>query len=135
MRLLPDTNVLVYDTIEDSEHHSEAAEVIDAAEELVIPSIVIHEYVWVMLRVVRAPADFLALKVREYLEEPRATYVAEPADVIASALRMLEADGEDVKEVNDYIILATALRFEAALATFDNKLRRRAVGAGLKVSP
>ncbi|MEM1947114.1 MAG: PIN domain-containing protein [Candidatus Caldarchaeum sp.] len=45
MRLLPDTNVLVYDTVEDSMHHDKAVKIIDAAGELAIPPIVIHEYV------------------------------------------------------------------------------------------
>lgn len=135
MKLLPDTNVLVYDTIEDSEHHSEAAEIIDAAEELVIPSIVIYEYMWVMLKVIQVPISFLALKIREYLEEPKATYVIEPVEVLVSALRMLETDKEDVKEVNDYIILAASLYLKSTLATFDHKLRRKAVDMGLKVAP
>ncbi|WP_252901739.1 hypothetical protein [Vulcanisaeta sp. JCM 14467] len=42
--------MLVYDTIEDSEYHSNASAIIDNATELVIPSIVVHEYVWILAR-------------------------------------------------------------------------------------
>lgn len=56
MRLLPDTNVLIYDTIEDSEHYDKAAKIIDEAKEVIIPSLVIHEYVWAMFEIVQAPS-------------------------------------------------------------------------------
>ena len=36
LKLLLDTNVLVYDTVEDSEHHGEATEIIDRAKEVYI---------------------------------------------------------------------------------------------------
>lgn len=65
-RLLLDTNVLVYDTIGDSEAHSVAVELVDSASEIIIPSIVVHEYIWVMLRPGVNPL-FVADKVGEYL--------------------------------------------------------------------
>ena len=40
--LLPDTNVLVYETIEDSPHHIEATEIIDSAKEILVTPIVLH---------------------------------------------------------------------------------------------
>ena len=135
MRLLPDTNVLIYDTVEDSEHHDEAAKVVDEAREIVIPSIVVHEYLWAMLKIVQAAPSFVALKVREYLEDPRTTYILEPMDAITEALRMLEADRESVKEVNDYVILATALHYDLTLATFDGRLKKRALRRGLRTVP
>ena len=135
MRLLPDTNVLVYDTVEDSEHHNRAAKLIDEASEILIPSIVVHEYIWVMLKVVQATPNFVALKVREYLEDPRAAYVCEPIEVLTGALEMLEKAGENAKEINDYVILATALHYNLTLTTFDDRLKRRALDRGLKVVP
>ena len=135
MRLLPDTNVLIYDTVEDSEHHDEAAKVVDEAKEIFIPSIVVHEYLWTMLKIVQAAPSFVALKVREYLEDPRTTYMLEPMDAITEALRMLEADRESVKEINDYVILATALHYDLTLATFDRKLKKRALRRGLRTVP
>ncbi len=135
MRLLPDTNVLIYDTVEDSEHHDEAAKVVDEAKEIFIPSIVVHEYLWAMLKIVQAAPSFVALKVREYLEDPRTTYMLEPMDAITEALRMLEADRESVKEINDYVILATALHYDLTLATFDRKLKKRALRRGLRTVP
>ena len=48
MKALIDTNVLVYDTFEDSIYHAEAKKLLDSLDRWIIPSIVIHEYVWVM---------------------------------------------------------------------------------------
>jgi len=135
MRLLPDTNVLIYDTVEDSEHHNRAAKPIDEAGEILIPSTVVHEYIWVMLKVVQATPNFAALKVLEYLEDPRAAYVCESIEVLTKALEMLEAAGENAKEINDYVILATALHHNLTLATFDERLKRRALDRGLEVVP
>jgi len=135
MRLLPDTNLLVYDTVENSENHNDAAKIIDEAEKIIVPSIVIHEYIWVMLRVVQAPLSFIAFKVCEYLEDPRVIYMLETADVIVGALKMLEENKEDSREINDYIILAMALRQKSTLATFDQKLRKKALEKGLEVAP
>lgn len=117
MRLLPDTNVLIYDTIEDSEYHNEAAKIINEAKEIIIPSIVIHEYIWAMFKIVQVSPSFVMLKVREYLEDPRTIYILEPIETLVDALKMLEVDRESVKEVNDYIILATALHHNLTLAT------------------
>ncbi len=135
MKLLPDTNVLIYDTIEDSELHEEATRIIDSAKEIFIPSIVIHEFIWVMLKLIQVAPSFVALKIREYLEDPRARYVLEPAEVIINALKMLEEDCQSVKEVNDYIILATAMHHNLTLATFDKKLKKIAIKRGLRVVP
>ena len=81
---------MVYDTIEDSEYHALAMKIIDTVKELFIPSIVVHEYTWVMLKLVQATPSFILLKVREYLEDPRTTYILEPTRALVNALKMLE---------------------------------------------
>jgi len=70
MKLLVDTNVLVYDTLEDSEHHGEASRLIDGAAEMYLPSIVVHGYVWVLLRRLGVDPGFALFKVEECLGDP-----------------------------------------------------------------
>ncbi len=135
MKLLVDTNVLVYDTVEDSEYHSEASRIIDDALELYIPSIVIHEYIWIMLRYLNLDPLFTLSKVEEYLGDPRTTYLAETITILRRAFKMLVEDKAGSKEINDYIILATAMNYGLTLATFDKALRRRAVKRGVRVLP
>ncbi len=70
-KLLPDTNVLVYETIEDSTRRADAARMLDSAREIILPSIVIHEYVWVMSTKLGVNSLIVAAKLKEYLEGPR----------------------------------------------------------------
>ncbi len=88
-KLLPDTNVLVYETVEDSEHHAEASRIMEEAEGIYIPLIVLHEYVWVMLKLSVDP-NFISLKLREYYEDPRVKYVQESPEIIQEALHDLK---------------------------------------------
>lgn len=46
MRALLDTNVLIYDTYEDSTRHSKASSILDELDEWVISLIVVYEYAW-----------------------------------------------------------------------------------------
>ncbi|MBS7611793.1 PIN domain-containing protein [Candidatus Bathyarchaeota archaeon] len=135
MRLLVDTNVLVYDTVEDSEHHKEASEIIDSATLLYIPSIVVHEYSWILLRYLNLNPVFTLTKMLEYLEDPRAVYQLESLDTLKLAFVMLKEDGGVVKEINDYIVLAFTIVNKLSLATFDRELRRKAGKRGVKVIP
>jgi predicted nucleic acid-binding protein len=135
VKLLLDTNVLIYDTVEDSEYHAIALEIIDKATQIHIPSIVIHEYIWVMLKLLQAPLNIVEIKLHEYLDDPRTVYMLESVDILTNALKMLAEDKQSVREVNDYIILSTVQKYGLILATFDEKLRKIAISRNVKVVP
>lgn len=135
MKLLPDTNVLIYDTVEDSEYHTIVSEIIDKATQIHIPSIVIHEYIWVMLKLLQVPLNIVEIKLHEYLDDPRTVYMLESVDILTNALKMLAEDKQSVREVNDYIILSTVQKYGLILATFDEKLRKIAISRNVKVVP
>ncbi|MEM0482826.1 MAG: PIN domain-containing protein [Nitrososphaerota archaeon] len=134
MKLLPDTNVLVYDTIEDSTPHNQAVKIIDSADMLAIPPIVIHEYIWVMLKF-SVSLKTISVKVHEYLEDPRTRYLVEQPAAIYEALKMMKEDRASPKMVNDYVILSLALKYDLSLATFDSVLKKRAMARGVNVVP
>jgi len=123
MKLLLDTNVLVYDTVEDSEYHDEAVKVIDSAGEILIPPIVVHEYIWVMLKFSVDP-DVIVIKIHEYLEDMRAKYLHESLRIIDHAFKMLKEDHASTRGINDYIILSLALNNKIDIATFDKGLKK-----------
>jgi predicted nucleic acid-binding protein len=135
MKLLLDTNVLIYDTIEDSEYHNIASEIIDRAVQIFIPSTVIHEYLWIMLKLLQIPLNIIEVKLRDYLEDPKTVYILEDADILINALNMLIEDKQDVKEINNYIILSTARKYNLILATFDKRLKKIAINRDVKVIP
>ena len=134
-RLLPDTNVLVYETVEDSVRHSDAVKLLDSAREIILPAIVVHEYVWVMTRKLGVDPIIVAAKLKEYMEDPRTKYTAEPIHALVSALKMLAEIQASHKEVNDFIIIATAKHYNAVIASFDAKLKIYASRLGVETIP
>ena len=125
-----DTNVLIFDTFEDSEHHAEASSLLDSIREWIIPSLVVHEYVWALRRL-GLSFESVREKVSEYLLDPRATLIpVELDDLLFSLTRARSFD-----DYNDLVILSIALRSGAALATFDEGLRRASSSARVEVLP
>ena len=78
---------------------------------------------WVMIRKLRVPASFVAAKISEYLEDPRTRYIAEPLGVINRALGLLEKGYMQPRELNDATILATAIQYNAVLATLRSETK------------
>ena len=52
-----DTNVLVYDTFEDSLYHETPARLLDSLDRWLVPLIVVYEYVWFLKGLNVRPAD------------------------------------------------------------------------------
>ena len=121
-----DTNVLVFDTYEDSELHDQARKKLEEAEGWVLPGIVVHEYVWA-LRGLKARLSFARDKVEEYLLSDRATFSSDSQDDVLFATR----EASSFSRYNDYLILSHAKRLGAPLLTFDADLQRDAQRAGV----
>lgn len=128
MSAVVDTNVLVFDTFEDSDSHKEAAESLDALEEWVIPGIVYHEYVWFMKDQEVDTAD-TKVKMMEYLMDAKTRFRPVDADDVAFAV----GNARRLGEYNDLLILSSAKRLGSPLLTFDRGLAARAREFG--VSP
>jgi len=128
MSAVIDTNILVFDTFEDSDSHVEAAEALDALDEWVIPGIVFHEYVWFMKDQGMAVED-TRMKVNEYLSDAKARFRPIDADDVSFAVDKAKR----LMEYNDLLILSSAKRLGLPLLTFDKRLINRARGFG--VSP
>jgi predicted nucleic acid-binding protein len=124
VRVLVDTDVLLHDTFEDSEKHAEAAEILDEADRVYLPSIVVHEYLWLLLTKFKQSPDVVREKLEEYFGDARFIYVSENSEVFLRALEMMREDGADPYMVNDYIILVLAQRLGATLATYDEELKQ-----------
>jgi len=121
-----DTNVLVFDTYEDSELHEQARKKLEEAEGWILPGIVVHEYVWA-LRGLKARLSFARDKVEEYLLSDKATFSSDSQDDVLFATR----GGSSFSRYNDYLILSHARRLGVHLLTFDADLRRDAQKVGV----
>ena len=131
MRLLPDTNLLIYEMVEDSLYHKEAVEIYERASEILIPSIVLHEFLWVTLKKLEIRKEVIVAKLEEYREDERVKFVEPPFEAYSQAVKALE----NPSEINDLIILFTAKILKCVLGTFDERLKKKAKRFGIEVLP
>ena len=118
MKAILDTNILVYDTFEDSVYHKEAKDVLDSLKEWLIPTIVIHEYVWV-LRSLEIDTKVVLEKVEEYLYHDKTKTICETQNDIIYSLKTILHEQLSLSRYNDKVILSIAIRLDAPVATFD----------------
>ncbi len=133
MMAVVDTNVLIYDTFEDSIYHDEAKNLLDSLDRWMVLSIVVHEYVWVM-KTLGVSVEDTAYKVEEYLNHPKTRYVCESAEDLLNAFEVIRREKLSLSRYNDKVILSVAIRI-GSLASFDDKLRRQALRENVQVLP
>ncbi len=133
MKAVLDTNVLIYDTFEDSLFHLEAKEILDSLDEWIIPLIVIHEYVWI-LKSLEIAIDDVVYKVREYLDHHKTKLVLEDREDVLRALEIIRDENLSLSRYNDKIVLSIAQKV-GTLVTFDKRLRKQALATKLEVLP
>ena len=133
-RAVIDTNVLVYDLVEDSMHHADASRLLDELDEWVIPVIVVHELVWV-LRALNVPSWEALPLVRQYTSSAKAVVVGVELGDVVNALRSLASEKLTLSRYNDKVILSVAYRLKLSVASFDKRLRGQARRLGLQVLP
>ncbi|UNQ73998.1 PIN domain-containing protein [Infirmifilum sp. NZ] len=134
-RLVVDTDILLHDTFEDSEKHAEASELLDDADRVYMASIVLHEYLWLLLTKFKIDLDVVREKLEEYFGDTRFIYISENSEVFLKALEWMKEDSADPTMINDYIILVLAQRLGAVLATYDADLKEIAKRRGIQVTP
>ena len=134
MRAVIDTNVLIYDTFEDSIYHLEEKRLLDSLDEWILPAIVIHEYVWAM-KSLNVDATTTLEKVEEYVEHHKSRLIGEVENDILFALSTIVEEGLSTSRYNDKVVLSIAVKGKYTLATFDGRLRNQALAAGLEVLP
>jgi predicted nucleic acid-binding protein len=113
-----DTNVLIFDTFEDSEFHAEATATLDSSDRWFIPGIVFHELIW-FFRSRGIPVSKAKQKVEEYLTNEKSSFLSCTTD----DLRFASVRMRGYPEYNDLVVLAAAKRLELPLLTFDEELR------------
>jgi predicted nucleic acid-binding protein len=117
-----DTNVLIYDTFEDTSHHEDARRILDSLPEWRIPSIVLVEYIAFLNRI-RLGREKILDKLYELVNDPKFSLVdVEKGDVL-EALKTVENEKLSTSRLNDKIILSISKRVSENLVTFDRSLK------------
>jgi len=128
-RVVVDTNVLVYATFEDMKHHEEAYDIL-LKYNVVIPYIVLYEFLGVLARLTKN-ISVIMIKLSELMEFE---IIHEDLDVVRSGIVMMRDDNAPIDMMNDYVILSVAM-LEGSLATYDRRLRNLASKRGVVVMP
>jgi predicted nucleic acid-binding protein len=113
-----DTNVLIFDTFEDSEFHAEAASGLDSIKKWCIPGMAFHEFFW-FFKGRDLPLSQARTKGEEYLTNEKSVLAPCTPDDIRFATRLMKK----YHEYNDLVILSVAKRMGLPLFSFDEALK------------
>ncbi|MHA1522516.1 MAG: PIN domain-containing protein [Promethearchaeota archaeon] len=134
MHAIIDTNILIYDTIEDSIHHQESQELLNNLSSWQIPIIVMYEYIWFFREL-----KFTAIQVNELIKgrisNPKCKIISDDMTYTQDALTQSISQKFSLSRFNDMVILSVAKRKDLPLLTFDNKLRKNANALNINVIP
>ncbi|MFA4663293.1 PIN domain-containing protein [Pyrococcus kukulkanii] len=125
-----DTNVLIYSINKRSERYREARKILESLDELIIPVVVVYEFIWNL-------AEFgISSKVAKdvlsrILLDPRVKLVDDRKHLLPAFEKL---GGLSLRHYNDSMILSVAEEF-GTLATYDRKLRKRAEKLGIDLLP
>ncbi|WP_258084527.1 PIN domain-containing protein [Thermococcus thermotolerans] len=133
MRGVIDTNVLIYDTFEDSEFHGEAERILESLDAWYVPTIVLQEFAW-FFRNEGFSADETWEVLRGYLDDPRFRGLNDDSQIVKKAFEILKVEKLSLSRFNDAMILVHAVE-KGVLVTFDSKFRKLAERRGVKVLP
>lgn len=127
-----DTNVLIYDTFEDSVLHKEAKKLLDKIERQIIPSVVLEEFIIFLVKI-GVSKDFTKRKIKEILTSERVELIPLKREDFKFALHLISGRDLSFRRINDKLILSLTKRRKIPLATFDAELKKECLGEKVKV--
>ncbi len=132
MTIVLDTNVLVYDTIENSLQHSIASEIINESENPIINSISIIEFGFVLPRY-GINNDNVNIKLEELLHGDYFVVSWISESMLEKTSKFIVENKLSFRDLNDWIIAYDAFSRNAPLATFDKALSRKCKKIGIEI--
>ncbi|EQD29020.1 PilT domain-containing protein [mine drainage metagenome] len=132
MKTMVDTNVLVYDAIENSPHHYRACEIIDETGDPSINSLSIVELGFVLPRY-GIDRDKVGLKLEEVLHSDYFTISWLSAKMLEETSAFMVENSLSFRDFNDWIIAYDAHSRNLPLVTFDKTLTKKCKRLGIEV--
>ena len=132
MTTLVDTNVLVYDSIENSPHHDRARDIIDESKDPLINSLSIIELGFVLPRYGIGNGD-VHIKIEELLHGDYFTVSWLSGKMLEDASAFMVENELNFRNFNDWIIAYDAHSRNVPLVTFDKSLSKKCKKLGIGV--
>ena len=134
MHAIIDTNIIIYDTIEDSMHHQESKELLNDLSGWLMPSIVMYEYIW-FFRELKYNANQVNDLLQGRISHPKCKIVADDITYTQNALNLCISNNFSLSRFNDMVILSVAKKKNFPILTFDNNLRKNAKSLNIELIP
>ena len=132
MTVLIDTDVLVYDTIENSNYHNSANELINASEYSIINSLSIIELGFVLPRY-GIDNQGVQIKINELLHGDYFSVSWISGKMIEKVSAFMVENKLSFRDFNDWIIAYDSYSRNIPLATFDKILQKKCKKLGIQV--
>ena len=132
MTILVDTDVLVYDTIENSPHHDNASKLIDKSGDPLINSLSIIELGFVLPRY-GLDNESVRMKLEELLHSDYFTVSWLSSGMLEGTSTFIAENGLTFRDFKDWIIAFEAHSRNIPLVTFDKTLFKKCKELGIKV--
>ena len=132
MTILVDTNVLVYDSIENSPHHDNASKLIDESGDPLINSLSIIELGFVLPRY-GLDNESVRMKLEELLNSDYFTVSWLSRSMLEGASTFIAENSLTFRDFNDWIIAFDAHSRDVPLVTFDKTLSKKCKKLGVEV--
>ena len=132
MTVLIGTNVLVYDTIENSPHHDSASEFVDESEDPIINSLSIVELGFVLPRY-GIDNESVRMKIEELLHSDYFTVSWLSGKMMEKVSSFMVENKLSFRGFNDWIIAYDAYSRKVPFVTFDKILQKKCKKLGIQV--
>ncbi|MDR1889588.1 MAG: type II toxin-antitoxin system VapC family toxin [Zoogloeaceae bacterium] len=130
MRIIIDTNILVrflLETEKGTGQNKIAAHFIDKADEIIVPTHVLCEFVWVLVKGYKMKPDVVYAALSDFLQRDK---LITREDEIEAGMLFLEKGGDFADGVNEYTGRSMT-RGRAVFVSFDKKAVRLLTERGL----
>ncbi|RLE42563.1 PIN domain nuclease [Candidatus Woesearchaeota archaeon] len=131
MDAVVDTNVFVYRAIKNSEYHEESRNLLKSVPKWIVPTIVIHEVVWVLQELLGREKALTYVKA--LISHRKTEIISVTKQDISNALRRIEDENISLLRYNDKLIISITKRINAALLSFDKQLLTQATKQGIPI--
>ncbi|HEW94189.1 hypothetical protein DRN87_03595 [Candidatus Geothermarchaeota archaeon] len=123
MEYLVDTNILIYEMIEDSQYHDEVVSKLNKLDRVNVSIISLIELALVLWRL-NIPTKIIINRLYELIIDEKYNIVELEKRDLENALNMIRKEVLSISRLNDKIILSTAARNKWGIYTYDKDLKR-----------
>ena len=132
LEALVDTNILVYEMVEDSMHHEEVVSRLGKLERVYILTNILIEFILV-LKKLGVNDKTIMDKVNEILNCKEMKLLPLKISNFKEAIRIINEEKGSLKRINDKLILSVAKENNTPLYTYDKQLAKQARKQKIKI--